>query len=77
MSSCSLALGCFFHELKKWSWESTKNYIFHYDAYTDIDDYEDEEELEAEQEAIEKEHEDHLLLKSEESMKASFKSRPS
>ena len=55
------------HELKKWSWESTKNYVFSYDAYTDIDDYEDEEELEAEQEAIEKEHEDHLLLKSEES----------
>lgn len=55
------------YELKKWSWESTKNYVFRYDAYTDIDDYEDEDELEREEEAIEKEHEDHLLLKSEES----------
>lgn len=53
--------------LKKWSWESTKNYFFHYEAYTDIDDYEDEEELEAVEEAIEKEHQDYLLLKAEES----------
>ena len=36
------------------------------DAYTDVDDFEDEEELEAEQEAIEKEHQDYLLLKVEE-----------
>lgn len=53
------------YEIKKWSWESTKNYVFRYDAYTDIDDYEDEEDLDAEEEAIEKEHEDYLLLKSE------------
>lgn len=43
-----------------------KNYFFRYDAYTDVDDFEDEEELEAEQEAIEKEHQDHLILKAEE-----------
>lgn len=53
--------------LKKWSWESTKNYLFRYDAYTDVDDYEDEDELEDEQEAIEKEHQDYLRLKAEES----------
>jgi hypothetical protein len=53
-------------EIKKWSWESSKNYLFRYDAYTDVDDFEDEEELEAEQEAIEQEHQDHLLLKAEE-----------
>ena len=55
------------HEIKKWSWESTKNYTFRYDAYTDIDDPEDEEELEITEEAIEKEHHDYLLLKAEES----------
>jgi hypothetical protein len=32
-------------EIKKWSWESTINYLFRYDAYTDVDDFEDEEEL--------------------------------
>jgi hypothetical protein len=46
-------------------WESTKNYLFHYDAYIDVDDFEDQEELEAEQEAIEKEYQDDLLLKAE------------
>lgn len=55
------------HEIKKWSWESTRNYTFRYDAYTDIDDPEDEDELEAVEEAIEKEHQDYLLLKAEES----------
>jgi len=29
-------------------WEPTKNYLFHYDAYIDVDDFEDQEELEAE-----------------------------
>ena len=55
------------HEIKKWSWESTKNYTFRYDSYTDIDYPEDEEELENTEEAIEKEHHDYLLLKAEES----------
>jgi hypothetical protein len=58
-------------EIKKWSWESSKNYLSCYDAYTDIDDSEDEDELEAVEEAIEKaiekEHQDYLLLKAEES----------
>lgn len=55
------------HEIKKWSWESTRNYTFRYDAYTDIDVPEGEEEVENIKEAIEKEHLDYLLLKTEES----------
>lgn len=51
----------------KWSWESTRNYTFRYDAYTDVDDPEDEDELEAVEEAIEKEHQDYLHLKAKES----------
>lgn len=55
------------HEIKKWVYESTMNYMFRFQAYTDVDDIEDEEEQEAVEEYIEKEHQDYLLFKAEES----------
>ncbi len=55
------------HEIKKWVYESTMNYMFRFQAYTDVDDFEDEEEQEAVEEYIEKEHQDYMRLKAEES----------
>ncbi|HXH76680.1 MAG TPA: hypothetical protein VNJ08_17045 [Bacteriovoracaceae bacterium] len=55
------------HEIKKWVYESSINYMFRYQSYTDVEDLEDEEEQEAVEEYIEKEHEDYLRLKTEES----------
>ncbi|MFP5491050.1 MAG: hypothetical protein ACLGG0_06095 [Bacteriovoracia bacterium] len=55
------------HKIKKWIYESTMNYMFRYQAYTDLEDLEDEDEQEAVEEYIEKEHQDYLLLKAEES----------
>lgn len=55
------------HEIKKWIYESTMNYMFRYQAYTDVEDFEDEDEQEAVEEYIEKEHQDYLRLKAEES----------
>lgn len=43
------------------------NYMLRYQSYTDVDDFEDEEELETATDDIEKEHQDHLLLIAEES----------
>lgn len=43
------------------------NYMFRYQAYTDVEDVEDEDELDAIEEYIEKEHQDYLCLKAEES----------
>ena len=50
-----------------WSHDSTANTLFRYDLYTDIDDVMTEEDQEADEEAIEQEHQDHLRLKAEES----------
>ncbi|HXH75187.1 MAG TPA: hypothetical protein VNJ08_09500 [Bacteriovoracaceae bacterium] len=55
------------HEIKKWVYESSINYMFRYQSYTDVKDLEDEEEQEAVEEYIEKEHEDYLRLKTEKS----------
>lgn len=54
------------HEIKKWVYESTLNYMFRYQTYTDVEDFEDEDELEATEEYIEKEHQDYMRLKAEE-----------
>ncbi|MFP5492443.1 MAG: hypothetical protein ACLGG0_13145 [Bacteriovoracia bacterium] len=54
-------------KIMKWVHESTANYLFRYDHYTDFNDLEDENELEAFEEAIEQEHQDLLDLKAEES----------
>ena len=55
------------HEILKWAHDSTANSLFRYDPYTDADDFITEEEQEAEEEAIEQEHQDHVRLKAEES----------
>jgi hypothetical protein len=47
----------------KWAHDSTANSLFRYDPYTDADDFRTEEAQEAEEEAIEQEHQDHLSLK--------------
>ena len=64
------------HEILKWAYESTTaNYLFRYDRYTEVDDTEDEDKLDAEEEAVEKEHQDYLHLKAEETeqkLKAGF-----
>jgi hypothetical protein len=54
------------HEILKWAHDSTANSLFRYDPYTDADDFRIEEAQEAEEEAIEQEHQDHLSLKAEE-----------
>lgn len=53
------------HEIKRWVYESSTNYLFKYERYTDIEDEINEDDEDAIEEEIEKEHEDYLKLKKE------------